>query len=90
MTNKKMRPAAVKRLPLLVLFFCVLLPAERIHPETTSVQDGWVTVTPPEFKDAINNPLKGFRDYKPNGYGLVERQYIRWNEIETGADESVD
>ena len=55
-----------------------------------SAQDGWVTVTPPEFQGAINNPLKGFRDYKRNGYGLLRRQYIRWNEIEAGADDSVE
>lgn len=33
------------------------------------VRDGWVTVRPPEFQGAINNPLKGFRDYKAGGYG---------------------
>ncbi len=56
----------------------------------TSVQDGWVTVVPGEFPDAINNPLKGFRDYKPDGYGLVKRAYIRWSDIEVGAGDSVD
>jgi hypothetical protein len=55
-----------------------------------TVEDGWVTVTPAEFQGAINNPLKGFRDYKRNGYGLLRRQYIRWNEIETSADDSVE
>jgi hypothetical protein len=58
--------------------------------ETVSVHNGRVTVTPPEFQGAINNPLKGFRDYKPNGYGLVERQYIKWNEIEVGAGDSIE
>ncbi|MBL8231399.1 MAG: DUF4832 domain-containing protein [Bryobacterales bacterium] len=56
----------------------------------TSVQDGWVTVTPAEFDGAINNPLKGFRDYKKDGYGLLRRQYIRWNEIEVCADDSIE
>lgn len=28
---------------------------------STSIRDGWGTVTPPEFQGAINNPLKGFR-----------------------------
>jgi len=55
-----------------------------------SVRDGWVTVTPPEFQGAINNPLKGYRDYLKDGYGLLKRQYIRWNEIEVGAGDSVD
>lgn len=50
----------------------------------------WVTVAPPEFPGAINNPLKGFRDYKPDGYGLLLRIYIPWNVIEGGADDSVD
>ncbi|MFZ4766415.1 MAG: DUF4832 domain-containing protein, partial [Roseimicrobium sp.] len=55
-----------------------------------SVRDGWVTVTPPEFQGAINNPLKGFRDYKKGGYGLVERQYIKWSDIEVCAGDSVE
>ena len=29
----------------------------------------WVTVMPEEFQGAINNPLKGFRDYKAMGTG---------------------
>jgi hypothetical protein len=55
-----------------------------------SVSEGWVTVAPKEFKDAINNPLKGFRDYKENGYGLLERVYIKWSDIEVSADDSVE
>ncbi|MBM4091390.1 MAG: hypothetical protein FJ276_18490 [Planctomycetes bacterium] len=47
---------------------------------STSIRDGWVTVVPPEFQGAINNPLKGFRDYKKDGYGLLKRQYIKWND----------
>ncbi|MDZ4849594.1 MAG: hypothetical protein SGI77_09885 [Pirellulaceae bacterium] len=56
----------------------------------TSVQDGWVTVSPPEFEGAINNPLKGFRDYKKDGYGLVKRQYIKWSDIEVSASDTVE
>lgn len=56
----------------------------------TSVGNGWVTVVPPEFPGAINNPLKGFRDYKEDGYGLLKRQYIKWNDIEVCADDSVE
>lgn len=51
---------------------------------------GWVTVVPAEYPGAINNPLKGFRAYKPGGYGLLERKYIPWNVIEAGAGDSVD
>jgi hypothetical protein len=69
-------------LPLLFCGLCVALPV--------SAQEGWVTVNPAEFSGAINNPLKGFRDYKKNGYGLLKRQYVRWNEIEASADDSVD
>ena len=58
--------------------------------ETVSVQNGRVTVTPPEFQGAINNPLKGYREYKPDGYGLLERQYIKWSDIEVGAGDSVE
>jgi hypothetical protein len=55
-----------------------------------SILNERVTVTPPEFQGAINNPLKGFRAYKEDGYGLLERQYIKWSDIEVGAGDSVD
>jgi hypothetical protein len=87
-----------RRHALLAVLLCVLLPAERGRADGeralsslgTSVEDGWVTVIPAEFQGAINNPLKGFRDYKKNGYGLVERLYIKWNDIEVGADDTVE
>jgi len=63
---------------------------QQSRPIGTSVQNGWVTVVPPEFQDAINNPLKGFRAYKKDGYGLVERKYIKWSDIEVCADDTVD
>ena len=56
----------------------------------TTVQNGWVSVKPPEFQGAINNPLKGFRAYKQDGYGLLERIYIKWQDIEAGADDTVE
>ena len=55
-----------------------------------SVRDGWVTVAPPEFQGAINNPLKGFRDYKKDGYGLLKRAYIKWSDIEICTDDTVE
>lgn len=78
-----------------LLILCELAPVTRMIAEDklvpkTSVQDGWVTVTPPEFQGAINNPLKGFREYKKDGYGLVERQYIKWSDIELRADDTVE
>jgi Domain of unknown function (DUF4832) len=78
-----------------LLFFFMLHPVERVAANQgrsvgTSIQNGWVTVVPPEFQDAINNPLKGFRDYKKNGYGLIVRQYIKWNDIDVGVNDSVD
>lgn len=79
--------------PLLLLG--ALVSVERVAADQagaigTSVENGWVTVVPPEFQGAINNPLKGFRDYKKDGYGLIMRQYIKWNEIEVGANDTVD
>jgi hypothetical protein len=56
----------------------------------TSVRDGWVTVAPAEFQGAINNPLKGFRAYKKAGYGLLERKYIKWSDIEACEGDSVE
>ena len=84
--------------PLLALLLCAPPPVERALAEdqpqpgtiATSVRNGWVTVTPPEFPGAINNPLKGYRDYKKDGYGLIKRQYIKWNDIEVSADDSVE
>lgn len=73
------------RVRMLLLLISTLSSAEDV-----SVHNGWVTVTPPEFQGAINNPLKGFRAYKEDGYGLLERQYIKWNEIEVGAGDSVE
>ncbi len=82
----------------LALLFCafhpglLLLGQEKAVSKAigTSIQDGWVTVKPAEFHGAINNPLKGFRDYKKDGYGLLERQYIKWSDIEVSADDSVE
>jgi hypothetical protein len=87
-----------RHIPLLALLFCVFLPVEGVladdeqHARSsgTSVQNGWVTVAPLEFQGAINNPLKGFRDYKQDGYGLLKRQYIKWNDIEVSADDTVE
>jgi hypothetical protein len=59
-------------------------------PNRVSVRDGWVTVVPTEFPGAINNPLKGFRSFKQDGYGLLERIYIKWSDIEVGADDPVE
>lgn len=88
----------MRHLAVFTLFFCILSPLECVlandklasKPVKTSVQNGWVTVVPPEFEGAINNPLKGFRDYKKNGYGLLKRQYIKWNEIEVSANDTVE
>ena len=88
----------MKRCLCLALLHCVLFPLECVLADDeptpkstgTSVQNGWVTVVPPEFDGAINNPLKGFRDYKENGYGLLKRQYIKWNEIEVSANDTVE
>ncbi len=55
----------------------------------TSVRDGWVTVVPAEYQGALNNPLKGFRAYKKGGFGLLERKYVKWSEIEVCADDTV-
>jgi len=87
-----------RRFPVLVSLFCALFSGRCVwaageqpsRATGTSVQNGWVTVTPREHHGAINNPLKGFRDYKKNGYGLLRRQYIKWNEIEICADDSVE
>jgi Domain of unknown function (DUF4832) len=61
-----------------------------LHADTTTVASGVVTVIPPEFQGAINNPLKGFREFKEGGYGLLMRSYVDWNDIEMGAGDSVD
>ena len=51
----------------------------------------WVTRRCPQFQMlAINNPLKGFRDYKKDGYGLSKRQYIRWDDIRSARTRPLD
>lgn len=85
-------------LTLFIALLCSLIPLGRVLADDdrgskasrTSLQDGWVTVAPPEFEGAINNPLKGFRNYKKQGYGLLERQYIKWSDIEVSADDTVE
>jgi len=57
---------------------------------TYVINEEWVTVHPPEYTGAINNPLKGFRDYKPRAYGLLKRLYIPWNKLEVCATDSVE
>ncbi|MFZ5828752.1 MAG: DUF4832 domain-containing protein [Planctomycetota bacterium] len=87
-----------RHLPFLALLCCAIfsvvrgLADDEQHSRSieTSVRNAWVTVTPPEFHGAINNPLKGFRDFKQDGYGLLKRQYIKWNDIEVSADDSVE
>lgn len=49
-----------------------------------------VTVTPKAFSGPVNNPLKGFRGYHSNGYGLLHRQYVPWNAVEMYADDTVE
>ncbi len=88
----------MKRLPLFLFLVSAftsthLLLADsprEAKPVETSMQRRWVTVFPAELDGAINNPLKGFRDYKKDGYGLLERHYIKWNEIELSADDTVE
>lgn len=88
----------IKRPVIFALLCAALQPAsllfadEKTPPKEseTSVENGWVTVKPPEFEGAINNPLKGFRDYKEGGYGLLVRSYVKWNEIEIGEGDSVE
>ena len=83
------------KLTLTALLLALLFPLGSVFADDalllkTTVQDGWVTVVPPEFEGAINNPLKGFREYKKDGYGLLERQYIKWSDIEVGEGDSVE
>ena len=74
----------------MVLVVTIALFANAQGSSGTCVRDGWVTVVPAEFQGAINNPLKGFRAYKKEGYGLLERKYIKWSDIEACAGDSVE
>ena len=79
----------MKRMFAIVGFVWAVAQAANAQPVgSTSVRDGWVTVVPAEFHGAINGPRKGFRAYKPDGYGLMKRQYIKWNDSEVCADDS--
>ncbi len=92
------RRSAWRTVSVPALFLWALSPVERgladdkpeSRPIGTSVQNGWVTVVPTEFQGAINNPLKVFREYKKDGYGLLERQYIKWSDIEVSAEDTVE
>lgn len=51
-----------------------------------------VTVYPREFRGGIENPLKGFRPDKGLGkpYCTVFRRYLKWNDLEKGAGDSLE
>lgn len=78
-----------RKLLWIVLTLCTGTATAQSGPEPV-IHEGWVTVFPREFQGAINNPLKGFREYKAHGYGLLVRRYIGWNELEVGAGDTVD
>ena len=58
-----------------------------------SLQAQMVTNNPAEAPGSLSNPMMGFRpglnDYNKYPYPTVIRQYIRWNEIETNANDTV-
>lgn len=80
----------MKRILIVAALLLGPLAADARTAGGTSVREGWATVTPPVFPGAINNPLKGYRDFKKDGYGLLERKYIKWSDIEAGADDGVE
>ena len=90
MRNSKARSVALTAVLFVSAGNSVAADAQHSSVSSTSVKDGWVTVAPAEFPGAINNPLKDFRAYKKGGYGLLERKYIKWSEIEVSADDTVE
>jgi len=96
LTGKTQPMASMMKLKRFCFYLGLVLALDRTHsaaspsPDAVSVRDGWVTVAPAEFHGAINNPLKGFRDYKKDGFGLLHRQYIKWSDIEACAGDSVE
>jgi len=75
---------------LFALICCVVSATGQAFAVSAKVQDTWVTVMPPEYVGAINNPLKSFRDCKDGGYGMLVHSYVHWNDIEVSKGETVD
>ncbi|MFC1761120.1 DUF4832 domain-containing protein [Planctomycetota bacterium] len=65
-------------------------PTKGQSQTVSAMSQRWITVTPQEFAGAINNPLKGFRDYHANGFGLIRRQYVPWNALETAEGDGME
>ena len=56
----------------------------------TTPQADLITIYPEEYDGAIKNPLKGFRPSKrDHEYGLLIKNYFKWNELENTVDDDV-
>ena len=69
--------------------------------ETTTVENGIVTVKPFEYYNAFRNPMKGWREFFGPGYdrkrdiypypfGSMIKEYMQWNMMEDTRDDGVD
>lgn len=69
--------------------------------ETTTVENGVVTVKPFEYYNAFRNPMKGWREFFGPGYdkkrdiypypfGSMIKEYMQWNMMENVESDGVD
>ena len=78
---------------------------EEKHPvanlDTTTVEDGIVTVKPFEYYTAFRNPMKGWREFfgpgvdpkrsiYPYPFGTIIKEYMQWNMMENVESDGVD
>ena len=78
---------------------------EEKHPvanlDTTTVEDGIVTVKPFEYYTAFRNPMKGWREFfgpgvdpkrsiYPYPFGTIIKEYMPWNMMENVESDGVD
>ena len=88
---------------LLVLAACK--PIEDPNPvanlDTTTVENGVVTVKPFEYYNAFRNPMKGWREFfgpgvdpkrpeYPYPFGSIIKEYMQWNMMENVESDGVD
>ncbi len=59
-------------------------------------KEKYVTIKPLKTKQALNNPLKGFRpsasnfDSEEYEYSSIVRSYLKWNELERNANDGIE
>lgn len=86
---------------LIILFIIFSTVSETFAQYSVSVSQGEVKVSFEEYKKALRNPMKGFREFfspgvdqkrqeYPYPYGTLVKEYMQWNMLENDSLDGVD